>query len=198
MGSRMIEGRTVVTVYNDDIDRYEIYIDGQLIGGADTSSEASKLASAYIMAQSKQPPETIQIKYFSDKVPRIEKLAVGDWIDLSTSEDVKMKMFEHKLIPLGVAMKLPAGYEAHVAPRSSTFRRYGIIQANSIGIIDNSYCGDNDQWMLSAVALKDGVDIPAGSRICQFRIVKKQPEVEFIQVEKLESPDRGGFGSTGR
>lgn len=139
---------------------------------------------------------TIKVKYFGD-VQRIEKISVGNWIDLRCAEDVEMKAGEYKMFPLGVAMELPNGYEAIVAPRSSTFRKYGIILVNSIGIIDESYCGDNDQWQYLAYAMRD-TKIPKNERICQFRIIKHQPEVEFVEVETLGNEDRGGIGSTGR
>lgn len=119
-----------------------------------------------------------------------------DEYDLRTAEDVKLEAGDFCLIPLGVGMKLPKGYEAHVVPRSSTYKKYHVVQANSIGIIDNSYCGDDDQWMFPAVAFTD-TEIPKGTRICQFRIVRKQPELTFQVVEHLESKSRGGFGSTG-
>ena len=126
----------------------------------------------------------------------IDKISVGDWIDLRAAEDVDMKKGEYKKISLGVSMKLPEGYEAHVSSRSSTFQKWGIMLTNGIGIIDNSYSGDNDIWMYPAIAIKD-THISKGDRIAQFRIAKKQPEIEFISVDHLEGPDRGGFGSTG-
>lgn len=140
--------------------------------------------------------ETIKIKYFDDAIERAEKIEHGDWIDLRAAEDVELKAFEFAYIPLGVAMKLPNGYEAHVAPRSSTYKNFGIICANSFGIIDNSYCGDNDQWRFPAIALRDTV-IHKNDRICQFRIMEKQPKLSFIEVDHMTDPDRGGLGSTG-
>lgn len=141
--------------------------------------------------------ETIKIKYFDDEIEKIEKIDKGDWIDLRSAETVELKYGEFKLIKLGIGMILPAGYEAHVVPRSSTFKNFGIIQTNHCGIIDESYCGDNDQWRFPAFALRDTV-IHKNDRICQFRIVKKQPEIEFRTVENLADTDRGGFGSTGK
>ena len=142
--------------------------------------------------------ETIKIKYFTDK---IEKLAYidgkSDWIDLRASEDISLKKGEFKLIPLGVAMELPKGYEAHIVPRSSTYKNYGIIQANHCGIVDGSYCGDNDMWRMPVIAMKD-TEIHVNDRICQFRIFKNQPVIKFDEVSHLEGADRGGFGSTGR
>ncbi len=141
--------------------------------------------------------ETIQIRYVDE---RMEKLAYidnkSDWIDLRAAEDVVMKKGEFRLISLGVAMKLPEGYEAHIVPRSSTYKNFGVIQANSMGIVDGSYCGDNDIWRFSALAMRD-TEIHAGDRICQFRIMKNQPRLVFEEVEHLEGADRGGFGSTG-
>lgn len=138
----------------------------------------------------------IKIKYFTEEIDKIAPISKGDWIDLRAAKKVEMKQGDFALIPLGVAMKLPEGYEAHVAPRSSTFKNFGIIQANSMGIIDNSYSGDNDQWLFPAIALRDTV-INVNDRICQFRIMEIQPQIEFTVVEKLEGADRGGFGSTG-
>lgn len=139
--------------------------------------------------------KTIKIKYFSD-ITSINSIKNGDWIDLRASEDVEMKKGEFRLIHLGVAMELPKGYEAHIVPRSSTFKNFGVIQTNHQGVIDQSYCGNNDEWMYPAYALRDTV-IHKDDRICQFRIIKKQPEITFIPVEHLENVNRGGIGSTG-
>ena len=138
---------------------------------------------------------TIKIRYHGDAVP-LEKIPQGDWIDLRAAETVRMTAGEFRLISLGVSMQLPKGYEAHVAPRSSTFKKWGVIQANSLGIIDESYCGDHDIWYFPALAMRDTV-IEKGDRICQFRIVEKMPAVSFETVEFLAAPDRGGIGSTG-
>lgn len=140
--------------------------------------------------------ETIKIKYFDDEIEKIEKIDKGDWIDLRSAETVELKQGEFKLIKLGIGMILPSGYEAHVVPRSSTFKNFDVIQTNHMGVIDESYCGDNDQWRFPAYALRDTI-IHKNDRICQFRIVKKQPEIEFQTVEHLADTDRGGFGSTG-
>ena len=139
----------------------------------------------------------IKIKYFTDKIDKIEKISIGDWIDLRAAENIGLKQGEFALIPLGVGMILPKGYEAHVVPRSSTFKNYYIIQTNSIGIIDNSYCGNNDQWMMPVYATRDTV-INMNDRICQFRIVKNQPKLKFKVVDILSNKDRNGFGSTGK
>lgn len=137
----------------------------------------------------------IKIKYFTD-IEKIEKIEKGDWIDLRAAEDVELKAGDFKLIPLGVAMELPKGYEAHIVPRSSTYKKFGIIQTNHQAVIDASYCGDNDQWLYPAYALRDA-EIHKGDRICQFRIMEKQPEITFTEVETLGNEDRGGIGSTG-
>ena len=142
--------------------------------------------------------ETIRIRYVSDQIEKLTYIEnKSDWIDLRAAEDVVMKQGEFRLISLGVAMELPAGYEAHMVPRSSTFKNFGIIQANSMGIIDGSYCGDNDIWRFPAIAMRD-TQIHVGDRICQFRIMKNQPTLVFEEVEHLEGADRGGFGSTGK
>ena len=138
----------------------------------------------------------IKIKYHTDGI-KIDKLPQGDWIDLKAAESVFLGFGEFRLISLGISMKLPDGYEAHVAPRSSTFKNWGIIQTNSVGIIDNSYCGDNDIWMMPVYATRDTY-INKNDRVCQFRIVEKQPHLEFETVDHLGNEDRGGFGSTGR
>lgn len=140
--------------------------------------------------------ETIKIRYTSDDLPRLKAISKGDWIDMYASETVHMKKGEFALIPLGVAMKLPEGYEAHLAPRSSTFKKWHIIQTNSIGIIDNSYSGDNDIYRFPAYAVEDTV-IEKGDRICQFRIMESQPRIVFEECETLGGANRGGFGSTG-
>lgn len=137
----------------------------------------------------------IKIKYFAD-IEKIEKIEKGDWIDLRAAEDTVLKAGEFKLIPLGVAMELPRGYEAHIVPRSSTYKKFGIIQTNHQAVIDESYCGDNDQWLYPAYALRD-TEIHKGDRICQFRIMEKQPEITFTEVATLGNEDRGGIGSTG-
>ncbi len=140
----------------------------------------------------------VKIRYFSDDLERLNYIdGKGDMIDLRAAEDVAMKIGEFKLIPLGVAMELPSGFEAHIYPRSSTFKNFGIMQANSVGVIDNSYNGDNDQWMFPAIAIRDTV-IHKNDRICQFRIVRNQPEINFCEVKELKGENRGGFGSTGK
>ena len=146
----------------------------------------------------------IRIKYF-DNAKKLEMIDKGNWCDLYANKDIFIPEGEKMMIPLGVAMQLPEGYEAHVVPRSSTFKTWGIIQTNHIGIIDNSYCGDNDQWFYPAYCLEPknfidnqyGTLIRKGDKIAQFRIIEVQPKLEFEKVELLENKDRGGFGSTG-
>ena len=140
----------------------------------------------------------IRIKYFTDAIDRLTYIdGKSDWIDLRASEEVTLKAGEFCLIPLGVAMELPEGYEAHVVPRSSTFKNYGIIQTNSCGIIDCTYCGDDDMWRMPVYAVRDTV-IHVNDRICQFRIFENQPKITFDEVENLGNVNRGGFGSTGK
>lgn len=142
--------------------------------------------------------ETIKIKYFTDKIEKLTYIdGKSDWIDLRAAASVDLKKGEFKLIPLGIAMELPKGYEAHIVPRSSTFKNFGIIQTNHQGVVDCSYCGDNDQWFMPALAVRD-THIECNDRICQFRIMKNQPRISFEEVEALEGSDRGGFGSTGK
>lgn len=142
--------------------------------------------------------ETIIIKYFTDAIEKLDYIdGKSDWIDLRAAQDVVMKAGEFRLIPLGVAMQLPKGYEAHIVPRSSTFKNFGIIQTNHQGVIDCSYCGDHDQWFMPAYAVRD-TEIHVNDRICQFRIMENQPRIQFEEAEHLSGADRGGFGSTGR
>lgn len=139
--------------------------------------------------------QQVKIKYHTNILP-LEKNEKGDWIDLRAAKDVDMTAGDYFLIPLGVSMKLPEGYEAHVIPRSSTFKKWGIIQANHMGVIDNSYSGDEDQWHFPAIALRT-THIHKNDRICQFRLVKNQEPIEFIETDHLDEVNRGGFGSTG-
>lgn len=154
----------------------------------------------------------IKIKYFSKDYPRLKKIAKGDWIDLRVDtikewngkaveednwETISYSKGDVIKFGLGVAMELPKGYEAEIRPRSSTFRKYGLIQTNSVGTIDNSYCGDNDEWMIEFIAMRDGA-IKRFDRVCQFRIWENQPQFEFEEVDRLGNKDRGGYGSTGR
>lgn len=138
----------------------------------------------------------VKIKYFTD-VEKIKQIPNGDWVDLRSAKDVTLKKGEFTIIPLGVGMKLPLGYEAHIVPRSSTYKNYGIIQTNHMGVIDNSYSGDNDQWGMPVIAMRD-TTIHKNDRICQFHITQKQPDFEFTEVKCLDTKSRGGFGSTGK
>lgn len=162
-------------------------------------------------------------------MPKIIKK--GDWIDLTTAEEIvlrgpisktlrkkiKNKEVEERfrdveflsaLVPLGICASMPKGYEAIIAPRSSTFKKWGIIQTNSIGVIDGSYCGDNDEWKMPVLATHSVV-IPKGTRIAQFRIQLSQKatfwqklqwlfssKIKLVQVSSLDNKDRGGFGTT--
>ena len=139
----------------------------------------------------------IKIKYFDNEIDKIKNIeGKNDWYDLRAADTIKLKAGEFKLIPLGVGMILPDGYEANIVPRSSTFKNYGLRQTNSFAVIDNSYSGDNDQWMMPVYATRDTV-INKNDRICQFRINKIQPSFEVEEVEHLNDKDRNGFGSTG-
>ncbi len=142
----------------------------------------------------------IKIKYFNEDYERLQKFQKGDWIDLRADKDITLHANEEALIPLGIAMELPAGYEAHIAPRSSTFKKWGIIQVNSVGVVDNTYCGDNDQWFMGVICLAprsyDENGVPAtiikrGDRIAQFRIMENQPSFDMIEVKELGNADRG-------
>ena len=138
----------------------------------------------------------IKIKYHNNRIDKIKQIKTGDWIDLRAAETVKMKKGDFAYISLGISIKLPEGYEAHVAPRSSTFAKWGIIQTNGMGIIDNSYSGTNDIWKMPAYAVRD-TEIKENDRICQFRIMQRMPQLVFTETDSLDSEDRGGFGSTG-
>lgn len=141
---------------------------------------------------------SIKVRYLTDSIEKLRYIdGKSDWIDLRCAEEITMKKGDFKLIPLGIAMELPKGYEAHIVPRSSTFKNFGIIQTNHMGVVDESYCGDNDQWFMPAYALRDTV-IHINDRICQFRLMEHQPALEFTECEHLGNADRGGIGSTGR
>lgn len=139
----------------------------------------------------------IKVKYFVSGLDPIQKISVGDWIDLRAGETVSLKRGDYYVIRLGVGMILPDGYESLVLPRSSTPEKFGIMVANSMGVIDNSYCGDADEWRFPAVALRD-TTIRKGDRIAQFRIVENQPKLIFETVSNLKANNRGGIGSTGK
>jgi len=139
----------------------------------------------------------IKIKYHDKRIPKLLITKKGDWIDLYSATEISYKTGDCFRISLGVSMQLPKGYEAHIRPRSSTFSNFGVLLTNSVGVIDNSYCGDYDVWKAEFVALRSG-EIKKYDRLVQFRIVKNQPEIDFIEVESLENPNRGGYGSTGK
>ncbi|HFE9682269.1 TPA: dUTP diphosphatase [Clostridium perfringens] len=150
----------------------------------------------------------IRIKYF-DKATKLKKITKGNWIDVYANKDVFVKCGERAMVPLGFALELPEGWEGHLAPRSSTFKTWGIIQTNSVGVVDDTYIGDNDQWHMPVYCLqgKDlesengkeikGTWIRKGDKIGQFRIMEVMPEIEFEEVESFGNEDRGGFGTTG-
>ena len=150
----------------------------------------------------------IRIKYF-EEATKLKKIAKGNWIDVYANKDIFVKVNERAMIPLGFALELPRGWEAHLAPRSSTFKTWGIIQTNSVGVVDDAYIGDNDQWHMPVYCLEgknieliDGVEVKGtwirkGDKIAQFRIMEVMPEIEFDEVESFGNSDRGGFGSTG-
>ncbi len=138
----------------------------------------------------------LKIKYFHKNIDKIKQIPEGDWIDLRSAVDIDLKGGDFALIPLGVGMILPKGYEAHIVPRSSTFKNWGILQTNCIGIIDNSYSGDEDEWCMPVFATRD-THISMNDRICQFRLMKKMNEIKVEEVQKLNEKSRGGFGSTG-
>lgn len=139
----------------------------------------------------------LEIRYLTDKIEKLRYIdGKSDWIDLRAADDIEMKSGEFKLIPLGIAVKLPSGYEAHIVPRSSTFKNFGILQTNHMGVVDETYCGDNDQWFFPALAIRDTM-IHVNDRICQFRIMEHQPAITFIEKQTLGGTDRGGIGSTG-
>ena len=139
----------------------------------------------------------IKIQYLDDEIKRLTYIdGKSDWIDLRAAEEVTLKKGEFRMIHLGVAMQLPKGYEAHIVPRSSTFKNFGIIQVNHMGVVDETYAGPNDWWRMPVLAVRD-TQIHKNDRICQFRIMEHQPQIRFEEFEQLEAPDRGGFGSTG-
>ena len=160
----------------------------------------------------------IKVKYF-EGATKLQKIKKGNWIDVYANKDVFVKVGEREMIPLGFALELPQGWEAHLAPRSSTFKTWGIIQTNSVGVVDDTYIGDNDQWYMPVYCLQgkyiekalgalcdlpldvmkehEGTWIKKGNKIGQFRIMEVMPEIEFEEVESFGNDDRGGFGTTG-
>ena len=141
--------------------------------------------------------KTLKIRYISNEIEKLRYIdGKSDWIDLRSAENVTLKAGESRLIRLGIAVELPEGYEAHIVPRSSTYRNFGIIQTNHMGVVDHSYCGDEDEWKYPVLAMRD-TEIHVNDRICQFRIMENQPKLVFEEVEHLGSTSRGGFGTTG-
>ena len=146
----------------------------------------------------------LKIKYFNN-AKRLEKISKGNWIDVYANEDIFVIKNQSKTIPLGFALELPKGWEGHLAPRSSTFNMWGIIQTNSIGVVDDTYIGDDDQWCMPVYCIEPksysngvaGTWIRKGDKIGQFRIMEVMPNIEFEEVEKLDNKNRGGFGTTG-
>lgn len=178
-----------------------LHINGDFAGYdalTDTILEALNKGTASKRPHRPVNAQVVKVRYLSDEIEPLRYIdGKSDWIDLRAAKEVEMKQGDFKMIPLGVAMQLPTGYEAHMIPRSSTFKDFGIIQANHMGMIDESYCGDNDQWRFPAIAMRDTV-IHVGDRICQFRIDKHQPQLLFEAVDTLGNTDRGGFGTTGK
>lgn len=177
---------TITSKESEEDGTYSYYLDGNL--------------HCYIFSEESVEPvgEVIKVMYHTNRIDRLEmdNLSHGSCVDLRCAEDIELKKGDFKLIPLGVSMKLPEGYEAYVMPRSSTFKRYGLLMSNSVGCIDEDYCSSDDQWMMPVLATRDTV-IHANDRICQFRIIKHQPLLDFVEVESLGNDSRGGFGSTG-
>lgn len=139
---------------------------------------------------------SLKIKYLDKTLPKLIKNKNGDCIDLYTSGDYLFKKGQSILVKLGVAMEIPEGYEAHIYPRSSTFKHHGLLLTNSVGIIDNSYCGDDDEWLALMYATRDGV-VKHGTRLVQFRLVENMPSIELEEVEHLGNNSRGGYGTSG-
>ena len=172
-----------------------VYIDDRAIcfdGNAKALVDKVRGFKNWLEEEKEMKTEVVRINLHGNEMP----VSHGEWVDLYTAEDVTLGPLDFKIISLGYAMELPEGYYAQVVPRSSTCKNWGIIMANSVGIIENTYCGDNDVWGFPAVAIRD-TTIPKGTRICQFRLCKKEVMPEFVPVESLGNPDRGGWGSTG-
>lgn len=195
-----VEGRVSFIDYQNKTAKIEVILESDKeLQQRTTELVESKLADLIVLEKSKKNTVNsleIMVKYFNSEIEKIEKISKGDWMDLRSSIAIELKKGDFALIPLGVGMKLPYGYEANIVPRSSTFKNYGIIQTNHFAVIDNSYSGDEDEWKLPVYATRD-TTINFNDRICQFRINKKMPTVSLREVEKLDSESRGGFGSTG-
>jgi len=143
----------------------------------------------------KDEPLKLKVLYHTDN-PELEQTTVGNWIDLRSAIDVELKQFEFKIIPLGISIQLPKGFEAEIKPRSGTYKNFGIIQTNSVGCVDETYAGNNDVWGMPALAMRD-TKINKGDRICQFRINRVMSKLDIEKVETLNNENRGGFGNTG-
>ncbi len=141
-------------------------------------------------------PLDMKVKYHSKDITKVQNINIGDWTDLRCAEELDLKAGDFRFINLGISVEVPAGYEMHIAPRGSTFKNFGIIQVNSVGVLDESYSGDGDIVKMPALAMRD-TKISIDDRICQCRLVLKQPNVNWVEVDSLENEDRGGFGSTG-
>jgi len=199
-GDRQVGYLSCVTSVASGMKSYVVHVDGMGNGiavedGPDLPVDVDYLDKMLAEHFANADKKTITVQYLNDTVKRLKVNAKGDWVDMYAAETVELKKGEHEFIHLGVAMRLPEGYEAHLVPRSSTYKKWGIIQANHVGIIDNSYSGPNDWWKMSIIAMRDTV-INKDDKICQFRIVERQPKLTFVEG-KMEGEDRGGFGSTG-
>jgi len=163
---------------------------------SDTTNKADKMQHEYQC--NKNTTHTIKVKYRDKTLPKLQNIdgVKSDWIDLYASQDYELQQGEFKLIDLNVVVEIPKGYEGHIAPRSSTFKNFGILQTNSVGVVDNSYCGDEDYLKMPVLAMRDTI-INKGDRICQFRIFKKMEETMFEEVEVMDNENRCGIGSTG-
>ena len=191
--------------------QYQVYkkSNHELVAWIDTKANEQVVQSGYdlimgdnlTVVESEDVSLKIRCKFFDKTVypDGLQKIGGNrsDWIDLRAAEDVTLKKGEVYYIPLGVAIELPKGYEALVAPRSSTPKNFFVIMANSIGVIDETFRGDNDQWCMPAYAIQD-TEIKKGERVCQFRIIEHQPEIEFEVVDRLGNKDRGGWGTSGK
>lgn len=139
----------------------------------------------------------IGVFYLKDDSPRLKKIEHGDWIDLYADENYDLLPGDFALISLGVIIQLPEGYEAHLAPRSSTFKNFGVIQTNGVGVVDESYRGPEDIWRMPVFALRPST-IRRGDKIAQFRIMKKMEDISITEISEVIGDSRGGFGSTGK
>lgn len=189
-----------IKAFNNDVYKVEVITNFNKETGERTTKlidvKASDIRPYRQRKRRNRKPLEIKIKYFDKDYPPLQEIAVGDLIDLRSREVIEYKKGDFFIIPLGVAMDIPEGWKADVVPRSSTFKRWGIIQVNSVGKIDNSFNGDDDEWGLPVYALEDG-KIEKYDRVCQFELTKKQPKIKFKTVQTLGNPNRGGFGSTG-